>query len=223
MRILLLHDSPLDAGPSGLQARALMQSLTAAEHSVRSLFADTQSKSDDANLHRVTFGDESSDLPFEIPRLNVGDPSASLYSRLTDEQVAAYRSVFRQHLDNEVTQFDPHIIHAQHLWVLGELALESGVPYVVSAYAEDFVAYNADPRYQPLADQAAENASRIFITDPALRTTILGRYPHIARYRICDFSAADVQADPTPLVATYQHVLIERMGRLPDDSIKAIE
>ena len=151
-----------------------------------------------------------------------GAAPAGRFASLNDDQVTAYRSEFRKHLDQEVSQFDPHIIHVQHLWVQAELALETGVPYVVSAYAEDFAAYDADPRYRALADQAAENASRIFITDPLLRKPILDRYPDIARYRVCPFSQADVQANPVSLVSVSGNITLEinnAAGALNTDAV----
>ncbi len=224
MRILLLHDSPFDRGVAGQQARALMQGLLAAGHQVRALLGDDstaqhrQQQSFDPHVHRVTFGAPAAELPQTLPYLDAARPAESVFFAMTDQQIAEYRAAFRRHLDQEVTTFDPHLIHVQHLWLQGELALETGVPYVVAAFAEDFVAYDAQPRCQSWADQAAENAGRIFADQPALRAILLERYPHVPHDRVADSSLAEFAADPTTLLTVYEQVLIERLGRLPDQA-----
>ena len=50
-------------------------------------------------------------------------------------QISRYRDAWRRRLDREVDRFNPHVIHAGHLWWDAQLALETGVPYVVSAWS----------------------------------------------------------------------------------------
>ena len=51
-------------------------------------------------------------------------------------------------LDTEIADFDPQIIHCHHTWVLGHLALESGVPYVLMAQRDELDELARDERYQ---------------------------------------------------------------------------
>ena len=46
-------------------------------------------------------------------------------------------------LDAQIDRFDPHVIHAQHIWVQGQLALETGVPYVLNAWGPELIEYAA--------------------------------------------------------------------------------
>jgi hypothetical protein len=68
-------------------------------------------------------------------------------------------------LDAEVDQFDPHIVHAQHVWVGAQLALETGVPYVASAWSVELAEYDREARYRRWVEQAAENAARVLAED----------------------------------------------------------
>src|SRR4029079_10134825 len=109
------------------------------------------------------------DLPFEFPCFTPHPRSGQLFSTLSDAQLAQYREVLRLALDDEVDEFDPHIVHAQHIWVLGHLALEAGVPYVLSTDGTELACLAADSRYARLSQEAAENASRLVIANSALR------------------------------------------------------
>ena len=126
----------------------------------------------------------------------------------------------RLHLDAQVHGFDPHIIHAQHIWVQGQLALESGVPYVVNAWGPELIDSQHDARYRGLATQTAENAGRIFVPDEALRMQVVETFETPAETTLLinaelqpDDSAGTIAAQGVGrLLAVYQAVLDERFG-----------
>ena len=62
--------------------------------------------------------------------------------------MALYRERTRRRLDELIESFNPHVIHAQHIWVQGQLALETGVPYVLNAWGPELIDYASDERYR---------------------------------------------------------------------------
>jgi hypothetical protein len=84
----------------------------------------------------------------------------------TDETaMGAARERLRRQLDQAVAQFDPHLIHAEGLTFWGQLACETGVPYVVTLVADDLD--HADgSRLKELAEQGAQNARCVLVPAP---------------------------------------------------------
>jgi hypothetical protein len=89
-----------------------------------------------------------------------------------------FRSEMRGHLDAEVAGFDPHIIHVNGIGILGHLALETGVPYLISAFGEEFTAHAraAVPNY---AQQAVENAGRVLVDSRQARDQVIAAFGHL--------------------------------------------
>jgi hypothetical protein len=111
-----------------------------------------------------------------------------------------------------MAEFDPQMIHAQYVWLGGQLALESGAPYVLTAWGPEFDCAAADERYQPLLDQAAENASRILAVDQALARRLAARYESVADRVVCAPPSQFERGAERDLPALYAAVLRERFG-----------
>lgn len=227
MRILFLHHFPLQHSPVGRLVEHWVHALAVAGHEPRLLVMDENRGGGADAVARVVCrqGDPTADLPFEIPYFSsealAGKTS---FAALADRQLADYRDELRRHLDREIDRFDPQVIHAQHIWVQGQLALESGVPYLLNAWGPELIERAADPRYRALADQAAENAGRILVPDEALlrevtetfeavdeRTLIMPTELHL---RGSSPSAAAQATASDGLLRLYQDVLRERFGDL---------
>ncbi len=179
-------------------AVVLARKLLSAGHEVRVVCVESSPDAyGDLPGRRVTCrrDDEQADLPFDAPCLVVPgihtDPPPTppwqggellfshrqatelLFSQLSDAQLAAYREAMRRALDEEVASFDPQVIHCQHAWVGSHLALETGVPYLLNAHAEELAAQETDSRYRRLVGESMENAGRILVSTPALRREVL--------------------------------------------------
>jgi hypothetical protein len=153
MRILLMHHFPLGQSQAGPLVRKWSLSLESAGHETRLLIVDRQSRDDEPlTIDRVVCraDDATADLAFEIPQFSASQ--GLVFRALSDSQLAAYRDQLRRHLDAQIDRFDPHVIHAQHIWVQGQLALETGVPYVLNAWGPELIEYESDARYRNLAD-----------------------------------------------------------------------
>jgi hypothetical protein len=224
MRILLTHHAPLRHLPPGWFAWHSAQALAAAGHEVRLLVGDWEHRfGESLEVERVVCGeDPNADLTFSLPRFTSEDPASNrvTFAELSDGQLARYRDCQRRRLDNLILHFDPHMIHCQHVWLLGQLALESGVPYVLSAWETEFI--DLDARFRPLAEQAAENAGRIYLADEPTRRRMQSAFD-LPEERLETLAGAqrltDAIADPisaqqvaAELTASYQQVLKERFG-----------
>ncbi len=175
MRVLFTGHHTLDAWPQGWWLRDLGRALTWAGHEVRGLVtAGHVGGNDPFSVARVVCraGDAAADLDFAPPCFASEGGSSQTFESLSDEQITRYRDAWRLRLDREVDDFNPHVIHAGHLWWDAQLALETGVPYVVSAWTAELTACADRPRARALAQQAAENASRIFVPHRALEDAV---------------------------------------------------
>lgn len=225
MRILLMHHFPLGQSQAGPLVRNWSLSLESAGHETRLLIVDSQNRDDQTlAIERVVCnaGDATADLAFEVPQFS---PSPGLaFHALSDSQLATYRDQLRRHLDAQIDRFDPHVIHAQHIWVQGQLALETGVPYVLNAWGPELIEYETDARYRTLADQAAENASRILVPDERLLRRVREMFAAAADCTLLmppELNPPDGVSPPAQvaagnwLAALYQGVLDERFGQRP--------
>jgi hypothetical protein len=220
MRILLTHHFPLDESHAGRLARAWAAALTGAGHEARLLVVDAnRAPHETATIEVVACreSDAQADLSFDVPRFNSAEgPAARLtFDALSDQQLAIYRDIMRRRLDTLVDAFDPHVIHAQHVWVQGQLALETGVPYLLNAWGPELADYGADERYRRLADQAAANAGRILAASPDVQRRVVETF-EIEPERVVLMDEALRVSEPRAaagaLAAIYQSVLDERSG-----------
>lgn len=172
MRVLLTSYFPFSGPQSDDVPRRLAEALLSRGHEVEALIVDRDGKQEESfPVRRVVARREPSggDLPFDFPCFESHEGSHPTFYVLTDPQTTAYREATRRALDETIHAFNPHIVHAQHVWLLGHLALEAGAPYVLSAYEVDLAAGRADGRYRRLAQEAAENAGRVIAPSDALR------------------------------------------------------
>jgi hypothetical protein len=213
MRILLTHHFPLGLGTVGCYVAELAQALQAAEHEVRIICVGGPPIWEGLALRSIAIGQEGSKfaLPFSVPWFGV-EPNGDLtFEALTHDQLSTYRDVLRHELDVEVDSFDPQVIHAQHVWIWGQLALESGVPYVVNGWGPEFVSRARDDRYRLYADQAAENAGRIFVPDERIRREVLEAFDDVALRTVLMADTVDVDL-ASAMAYQYERVLDERFG-----------
>lgn len=221
MRVLLTHHFPWQQSPLGGLVWNWALGLEAAGHEVQLLVVDSEHRfGERLPVHRVVCGDDpNADLTFALP--GFAPEQGVAWEELSTADLALYRDRLRRRMDTIVMQFDPQVIHAQHIWVLGQLALESGVPYVLNAWGEELPAA-ADPRYRDLASIAAENASRILVPDAALAARVTSEFetaperllvmPEALRLFDEDVPEAALGAAGNTLADIYKHVLDERFG-----------
>jgi hypothetical protein len=215
---------PLDGSPQGEITRDLARGLLLAGHQVRCLVVDDVRHGNEefgSLVRRIVCRRDpaGADLPFEFPCFTSHPRSTQLFSALNDAQVAQYREVLRLALDDEVDEFNPHIVHCQHVWIFGHLALEAGVPYVLSTDGSELPMLSVDQRYARLAQEAAENAGRLIVSDEKLGAQIVKAFGDLdGRVLKLDVDTTSDHARQNwidNLLAVYHQVLTDRFGVAP--------
>ncbi|MES1213584.1 MAG: glycosyltransferase [Singulisphaera sp.] len=221
MRILIASDEPIDDESSGSRTIALALGLSAAGHAVRVLdVGPAPIVSQRISLRRAVCAasDAAAELPFEAPHFGAARTGGKRYAELSDDELSQLRNTLRRMLDQEILDLDPQIIHAQRIWVMGHLALESGVPYAVTARQEEFVELERDNRYERLASEAAENAGRVIASSAELANTVRSYFGDLDERITVAETLLDSMIDATPeciaqLTGIYAAVLDERLGQ----------
>lgn len=227
MRLLFMHHLPPQASPNGRLARHWAGALANAGHEVRLLVVGSQPTADDplvSDTITARAGDDSADLPFAAPQFGaLAEAGQPTFALLSEEHLDRYRDQLRRRLDVQIDQFNPDVVHAQYIWLDGQLALESGVPFVISAWGPELSEYQREERYRALAEQAAENAGRIIVPDESLAAQVIHTFDGVrdrvmvmpAELRLSDSGATaqEQAAAAEALVRIYQAVLDERFGR----------
>ncbi len=217
MRILITLPFPVDESPAGPAVQTLAAALLAAGHGVRVLALDRRPPAAGALVIRTVTcraDDAAADLDFDIPRFAADESGAPTFDSLSEDQLARYREAIRQRLDREVDAFDPHIIHVEYVWLLGQLVLETGVPYVARLWGPEVAGAPHAPRIRGLAQQAAENAGRIIVADAAQAARAASLF-EVGPERIALLPPGEAAAGP--YVELYRTVLTERFGSAPAD------
>ncbi|MFO0895911.1 MAG: hypothetical protein U0836_00660 [Pirellulales bacterium] len=100
---------------------------------------------------------------------------------LAETAVATLRERLRRQLDQAVTEFNPQLIHAEGLTFWGQLASETGVPYVATLVADD-LEHAEGSRPRELAEQGAENARCVLVPAELAEASkpLLGGVEHVA-------------------------------------------
>lgn len=207
MRVLLTSHQPFHQGIGGTNVFRLFERLTAAGHDVRVFLAGALRETKcDARTIVCSSNDPAADYPYDLPTLYAIPFERGSFPSLSDDRLGEYREALRVGFDEEIDYFDPHIVHVQHLWIDGHLALESGAPYVASAYAQELGASDADGRFSRYVRETAENAGRILVGDSWLARQLERRF-ELAPDR---FTKSDLSVDE--LLGVYRAVSEARFG-----------
>ncbi len=72
-------------------------------------------------IHTLRFG-AGGDLEFPVPGMSDVMPYRStVFSSMDDDQLGRYRAAWRTRLDEVITSFRPHLIHANHVWLVASM------------------------------------------------------------------------------------------------------
>lgn len=167
MRILLINHFPLQGSGSGVYVENIAKSLEKKGH--KACIITPENTSDFSNqknikLHPVFFKYKekiSGQQDFNFPCFDPHPRSNLLFCNMTDEQLEAYKNAFRKAIEEEILEFKPDIIHAQHLWIISNIALEYNIPVIVTSHGSDIMGYNDWPRFHNVMHEVANGCKRI--------------------------------------------------------------
>ncbi|MGO1651361.1 glycosyltransferase family 4 protein, partial [Senegalia sp. (in: firmicutes)] len=165
MKILLINHFPLEGSGSGVYTRNLAIELTKRGNKVRVIFPENEKPREEIfEQSPIYFKGQNSvnwDLDYDFPCFTSHPRSINTYYDLNEGQMKDYIDVFVKRVKEEVDDFNPDMIHAQHLWIAPYAASKTNVPYVVTAHGTDLKGFKKDERYHKFAIEGARNASKI--------------------------------------------------------------
>ncbi|MCE9603446.1 MAG: glycosyltransferase [Planctomycetia bacterium] len=235
MRILFTSHEPLDGAVSGRFVDSAARGLASAGHQVRILCVDDEPGEEvEPNVRRVVCHatDRRAPFPHAMPTFGgVASPTAVAeagrsnvtFAALSDRQLSDYRDLLRAEFDREIDLYDPCIVHVQHVWLFGHLALEAGIPYVLSAHPQEFEVARTDSRYRRYMQETAENACRILSHGAAARAVneLVGDLEgRVVPFPLPSNESLGKARWWESLPALYRASLIERFGKLPDHCVR---
>jgi hypothetical protein len=117
---------------------------------------------DTANISPVFF--ETSELPFPVPGMSDVMPYKSTrFSSFTPDMLEMYLQAFSSVVTQTVKQFQPHVIHTHHLWLVTALAriLNPDIPIVTTCHGTEFRQLLLAPQLKPFVIPACSQIDRV--------------------------------------------------------------
>jgi glycosyltransferase involved in cell wall biosynthesis len=111
-----------------------------------------------SRVHPLLF--EQGELDFPVPGMSDVMPYRStVWSSMTTCQLARYRDAWRRHVSAVIESFEPQLIHAHHVWILGAMIrdLAPGIPVFTQCHATGLRQMQLCPH---LAREVKEGVSR---------------------------------------------------------------
>ena len=190
MKVLLINHFPLQGSGSGIYTLNIAQELIKEGHEVFVIDIDCELDTKDYSFQRRTIMcakenldlnldlklDLNLDLNFNFPCFTTHPRSLNTFYNISDEQVEEYVHTFIEITKEVVADFNPDIIHAQHLWITPYAALTSGVPYVVTVHGTDLMGFKKDERYHKYALEGAINAAKVITISRQVHNDTLELY-----------------------------------------------
>lgn len=167
MKILLVNHFPLVGSGSGVYVANIAQNLVKKGHEVCIIMPENTTKIKEipnVKIHPVYFKREEKiegQLDFNFVCFDSHPRSRLLFSEISDEQVLQYEKAFRKAIEQEIKEFKPDIIHAQHIWIASAVATEYNIPVVITCHGSDIMGYNESDRYHHYVAKAINNCKRV--------------------------------------------------------------
>lgn len=167
MNILLINHFPLQGSGSGVYVANIAKSLVKKGNKVCIITPENTSNLPDLSgikLHPVFFKykeDIPGQLDFNFPCFDPHPRSSLLFDNLTDVQLEQYKNAFKKAIEEEIIEFKPDIIHAQHIWIISKIALEYNIPVIVTSHGSDIMGYQAWPEFHSIMYEVADKCKKI--------------------------------------------------------------
>ncbi|MFW5988459.1 MAG: glycosyltransferase family 4 protein, partial [bacterium] len=145
---------PLEGSGSGVYTKNIAQRLIDKGHQVKAVVVDNEIN-DDYQFPVETI------IEYNFPCFTTHPKSNNQFYKLTRQEMNDYLNKFIRVIKQTSKSFKPDIIHCQHLWVGPFAALQTDVPYIITAHGTDIKGYKKDKRYRQIALKGAAGAEKI--------------------------------------------------------------
>ncbi|MCI8486815.1 MAG: glycosyltransferase family 4 protein [Clostridia bacterium] len=167
MKILLINHFPLQGSGSGVYVSNIAKSLLKKGHEACIISPENTSHFSDLKgikLHPVFFKHKEEidgQLDFNFGCIDPHPRSSLLFGDMTESQLQQYKDTFRKAIEEEILEFKPDVIHAQHIWIISNVALNYNIPVVVTCHGSDIMGYEAWPKFHKIMYEVADKCKRI--------------------------------------------------------------
>lgn len=168
MRILIPNHFPLEGSGSGIYTQNIAREITKKGHKALAITpAHDEQEGFPFEVRTILFtadgAEDISDrrLPFNFPCFTTHPLSTTTFADLDDDQRRAYVQAFQAAIDAAVLDWNPDLIHAQHLWVTGYAALKAEMPYVVTAHGTDLMGFRIFKDWKAMALEGVQHAQTV--------------------------------------------------------------
>ncbi|MCJ7569599.1 MAG: glycosyltransferase [Anaerolineales bacterium] len=168
MRILIPNHFPLEGSGSGIYTQNIAREITRKGHKALAITpAHEKQRGYPFEVRSILFTPEDAEresgprLPFNFPCFTTHPLSTATFGDLDDDQHQAYVQAFQTAIDSAVLDWNPDLIHAQHLWVTGYAALKAEMPYVVTAHGTDLMGFRKYEDWKEMALEGTQHAQTV--------------------------------------------------------------
>ena len=167
MRVLLINHFPLAGSGSGVYVKNIAENLVKKGHEVCIIMPENTTKIEkveNVKIHPVYFKREEiieGQLKFNFPCMDPHPRSSFLFEDMTDLQIKQYENAFKKAVEQEIIEFNPDVIHAQHIWIISSVLDEYNIPILITSHGSDIMGYNESDKYHRHFKKAANDCKKI--------------------------------------------------------------
>jgi len=180
MRVLIINHFPLEGSGSGIYTQNVADVLLKLGHEVMVIAPDhKQVTNKDFLVRSIIFSNgvnKNFHLPFNFPCFTTHPFSNTTFYELTDTQISDYTNIFLDFIYKAKEDFNPDIIHAQHLWVSSYCAKKTGIPFCTTCHGTDLIGFRKGKRYRNMTIDAVKSASFIIAISNQVKKDILNLF-----------------------------------------------
>jgi len=186
MKILLVNHLPLVGSGSGVYTTNLAKYLNKLGHDICIIMPENETKNSykeefkKFKLHPVYFKNEEEikgQLEFNFPCFTSHSRSNYNFYDMTEEHYQKYCQAFDKAIKEEIEEFKPDIIHAQHIWIISSIACKYNIPTVVTSHGTDIIGIEKGDRFRKQAEFVIEKAKKIIAVSNENKKLIIKNYP----------------------------------------------
>lgn len=165
MKVLLVNHFPLEGSGSGIYTKNLALSLNKAGHEVSVIFPEHERYTlDGIRTKEIIFNSGENHnwvVDFNFPCFTTHPKSNYTFYEMDQGKIDEYMDVFEKAMKEEIEDFKPDIIHAQHIWLVPYIASKLGIPYVITAHGTDLKGYKKDARFKNYTQEAVDKSNGV--------------------------------------------------------------
>lgn len=122
---------------------------------------------------------DNRDLSFPVAGMSDAMPyESTVFSKMSDDEIYRYESVFRDKIAQALERFCPDIIHSHHLWILSAIArdLAPDLPMVTTCHGTCLRQHRFCPEISLKISDALGKIDQVMSLNPSQHTEIIERF-----------------------------------------------